>query len=65
TNRSVDAIRDMIHATSLEYVSTEDLVSSIGIPKEDLCMACSGGTYPLDIPHECSCCKRKITLLNP
>lgn len=64
-NRSVEEIKDTIHATSLEYVSTEDLVESIGIPKEDLCMACSCGTYPMDIPDECSCCKRKITLLDP
>ncbi|MDO5843690.1 MAG: amidophosphoribosyltransferase [Methanocorpusculum sp.] len=59
--RDVEQIRDEIHATTLEYVSTEDLVKSVGIPKEDLCMACSCGAYPLEIPSECGCCKRKIT----
>ena len=61
TGRDVESIREKIHATSLEYVSTEDLVASIGIPAEDLCMGCSGGKFPLDIPGECSCSSRKIT----
>ncbi|HJJ36963.1 MAG TPA: amidophosphoribosyltransferase [Methanocorpusculum sp.] len=57
----LESIREKIHATSLKYVSTEDLVASIGIPAEDLCMACSGGTFPLDIKNECSCCCRHIS----
>lgn len=57
---SVDEIKDAIHATTLEYVSTQDLVDSVGIPAEDLCMACSGGAYPTNIPGECNCCARKI-----
>jgi amidophosphoribosyltransferase len=61
TGRDVEEIREKIHATTLEYVSTEDLVASIGIPAEDLCMGCSSGKFPLDIPGECSSCCRKIT----
>ena len=59
--RTVEEIRDMIHATSLEYISTEDLVDSVGIPSEDLCMACSCGAYPLEIPNESCCACRRIT----
>ena len=59
--RTVEEIRDMIHATSLEYISTEDLVESVGIPSEDLCMACSCGAYPLEIPNESCCACRRIT----
>ncbi len=57
----VESIRGKIHATTLKYVSTEDLVASIGIPVEDLCMGCSSGRFPLDIPGECTGCCRKIT----
>ena len=59
--RSVEEIRKMIHATSLEYISADDLVESVGIPQEDLCMACSSGAYPLDIPNESCCACRRIT----
>ena len=62
TNRTVEEIRETIHATTLEYISAEELVESVGIPAEDLCIACSCGEYPVDIPCE-KCLKRKITLL--
>ncbi|HJJ99189.1 MAG TPA: amidophosphoribosyltransferase [Methanocorpusculum sp.] len=58
--RSVEEIREMIHATSLEYISTDDLVEAVGIPREDLCMACSCGAYPRDIPNESGCTCRRI-----
>lgn len=58
--RSVEEIRKAIHATTLEYVTTDDLVKSVGIPKEDLCMACSCGRYPLNIKGEKNCLCRKI-----
>jgi amidophosphoribosyltransferase len=63
TGRSVEEIRETIHATSLEYISAEELVESVGIPAEDLCIACSCGEYPVDIPCE-KCAKRQITLLD-
>jgi amidophosphoribosyltransferase len=57
--RSIEGIREMIHATSLEYILTDELVNSIGIPREELCMACSCDDYPLDIPNEShSACRR-------
>ncbi|HJJ57467.1 MAG TPA: amidophosphoribosyltransferase [Methanocorpusculum sp.] len=63
TGRTVEEIREAIHATTLEYIDGEDLVEAVGIPKEELCTACAGGEYPLEIPCE-KCCKRKITLLD-
>lgn len=60
TGRSVEEIREMIHATSLHYISTEDLVKSVGMPAEDLCMACASGEYPVAIPGEACCRCRKI-----
>lgn len=59
--RTVEEIREMIHASTLEYISPEDLVKSIGIAREDLCMACSGGKYPLQIPGESCCACRTVS----
>lgn len=59
--RSVEEICKTIHATTLEYISTDDLVESVGIPREDLCMACACGIYPLEIPGESCCACRRIT----
>ena len=61
TGRSVEEIREKIHATTLHYISTEDLVKSVGIPAEDLCMACASGDYPLAVPCEKCSCARRIT----
>ena len=62
TGRTVDQIREKIHATTLEYIDTESLVKAVGLPKEDLCMACATGEYPCAIP--CEKCKiHKITNL--
>ncbi len=58
--RSVEEIREMIHATTLEYVSEDDLVDSVGISGDDLCMACACGKYPLEIPGEPCCACRRV-----
>jgi amidophosphoribosyltransferase len=60
-SRTVEEIRKMIHAASLEYISVDDLVKSIGIPREELCMACSYGDYPLNIATESCCTCRRVT----
>ncbi len=46
-----------IGATSLHYVSLDALIAATGIKREDLCMACLTGEYPLVVPGECSCCR--------
>ncbi|HJJ90994.1 MAG TPA: amidophosphoribosyltransferase [Methanocorpusculum sp.] len=58
--KSSEEIRKIIHATSLKYISTDDLVEAIGIPRTDLCLACTCSVYPLDIPNETCCNCRKI-----
>ncbi|MDP2925953.1 MAG: amidophosphoribosyltransferase [Nanoarchaeota archaeon] len=39
-NRMVGHIRDSLSLTSLEYQRMDDLVTSIGLPKEKLCLGC-------------------------
>jgi len=63
TGHSVEDIRKAIHATTLEFIDGKDLVDAVGLPKEDLCSACSCGEYPLEISCE-KCCKHHITLLD-
>jgi amidophosphoribosyltransferase len=60
-SRTIEEVRKMIHATSLEYISVDELVNSIGIPREELCMACSYGDYPLNIATESCIACRKVT----
>ncbi len=43
----VDEIRKKIGADSLRYQTIEDLMSAIGKRKDQLCMACLTGEYPL------------------
>lgn len=40
----VDEIRRRLRLTTLEYQRLEDLVTSIGLPKEDLCTHCWDGS---------------------
>jgi len=48
SERTVDDIRRVIGADTLAYQSLEGLVKSIGHPREQLCMACLTGDYPLE-----------------
>ena len=62
TGNNVDKIREKIHAETLEYIDEKSMVEAIGLPAEDLCMACGSGEYPY--PIACEKCKaRKITKL--
>ena len=44
---SEDKIREKINATSLRYNTVEDFVDAIGIPENNLCLACWTGEYIL------------------
>lgn len=60
--KTVSGVEAVIEADSLGYVSHDGLVKAIGIPKENLCMGCLTGVYPLEIPGEqCSEMQKKIT----
>jgi amidophosphoribosyltransferase len=48
--QSVEEIRKLIGATSLGYLSIEGLSRAIGINKDQFCLACFDGNYPIKVP---------------
>jgi amidophosphoribosyltransferase len=50
--KSVDEIRDFIKLDSLGYLSIDHLVKATFIPREDLCLACFDGHYPVAIEDD-------------
>lgn len=51
-DKSVDEIRDFLGADSLAYLSLEGLITAIGLPKEQFCLACLNGSYPVPLTKE-------------
>jgi len=47
---SVEEIRQHIDADSLGYLSVEGLLKAVDMPKEQFCLACFTGKYPLPVP---------------
>jgi len=47
--KSVEEIRDFIGLDSLGYLDIENLVKATVIPRQDLCLACFDGNYPVPI----------------
>ncbi len=45
-------IREFIGLDSLGYLHINNLVKATDIPKEDLCLACFDGNYPVPIEGE-------------
>ncbi len=60
-HKAVKGVEAVINADSLGYISIEGLVSSIGLPQDDLCMGCLTGAYPVEIPGE-KCSRRQLKL---
>jgi amidophosphoribosyltransferase len=52
--KSVPEIRDFIGLDSLGYLGIENLVKSTHIPREDLCLACFDGEYPVPVDEKFS-----------
>jgi len=52
SRKNVEAIRRKLGADSLGYISIDGLVEAIGRRREDLCMACLTGDYPIEIEDE-------------
>lgn len=50
--KSVDEIRDFIGLDSLGYLDKDQLVRAASIPREDLCLACFDGHYPVAIERD-------------
>jgi amidophosphoribosyltransferase len=44
--RSPEEIREKVKADTLFYQSIDGLIDAIGLPREELCMACLTGEYP-------------------
>ena len=63
SDKDEEEVRKSITATSLHYLSIEALVESIGIGKEDLCLGCLTGCYPVEICNEV-CENRCITIVD-
>jgi len=50
--KSVEQIREFIGADSLGYMSIEGLVKAVGLPRENVCLACFTGDYPIPVQLE-------------
>lgn len=48
--KTLEQIRSFIGADSLAYISTDGLVRSTGLNKEEFCLACFNGKYPMEVP---------------
>ncbi len=48
-HRTIEEIRDYLGVDSLAYLSIEGLVRAIGEPKNNFCLACFNGDYPVDV----------------
>ena len=46
-NNTVDEIRKYLNADSLHYLSPEGMVKATKLPRENFCMACWDGKYPV------------------
>jgi amidophosphoribosyltransferase len=50
--KTIPEIRDFIGADSLGYLSVEGLVKAVNLPKENVCLACFTGDYPVPVQME-------------
>jgi len=49
-NHSLEEIRKYLSADSVHYLSQEGMVKATGLPKDNFCMACYDGNYP--VPYD-------------
>lgn len=49
SNRSLDEIRDKVGADSLRYISLDGLIEATAQGKENLCLGCLTGRYPVRV----------------
>jgi amidophosphoribosyltransferase len=50
--KSIPQIRDYIGADSLGYLSIDGLVKAVGLPRNQFCLACFTGEYPVPVQLE-------------
>ncbi len=46
-NNTIEGIREYLGLDSLHYLSLDGLVEATGLPKEQFCLACFNGEYPI------------------
>ncbi len=51
SSHSVEEIREHIGADSLAYLSLDGMVAATGQSKDQFCLACFDGEYPIEIPQ--------------
>jgi amidophosphoribosyltransferase len=51
SSTSIEGVRQFLEADSLAYLSIRNLVNSISLPKNSLCLACLNGNYPVEVPE--------------
>ena len=51
-NHTVEEMRELIGCDSLAYISLQGMIEATGLSKENLCMACFDGNYPVLPPVE-------------
>ena len=51
-HKPIPEICEQIGADTLGYLSIEGLIGAVGLPREDLCIACFTGDYPVPIQLE-------------
>ncbi len=61
-HKTIKGVEAVINADSLGYLSVDGLVESIGIERDNLCMGCLTGAYPVEIPGEEVCPRRQLKL---
>jgi amidophosphoribosyltransferase len=49
---SIAEIRDFVGADSLGYLSLEGLIDAVGLPRQNFCLACFTGEYPIPVQLE-------------
>ena len=52
SGKTLEEIRDTLTADSVGYVSIDGVVDALNMPKDDLCLGCVTGKYPIDVPYE-------------
>lgn len=60
STRSPEEICRFIGADSLHYLSIENLVRATRRPREDFCLACFDGDYPIPVPDDMQMAKHRL-----
>jgi len=56
---SVEEIRQFLGADTLEYLNMKNLITAVGLPKNNFCTACFDNQYPIPVPKELKAAKSR------